>query len=57
MNGLSVLGGEPFEPQNQRVLVPFLKKVKERYPREDNLVLYGISFDRELCKKAGQGAK
>ena len=32
VNGLSVLGGEPFEPQNQRVLVPFLKKVKERYP-------------------------
>ena len=27
INGLTLLGGEPFEPQNQRVLVPFLKKV------------------------------
>jgi anaerobic ribonucleoside-triphosphate reductase activating protein len=30
--GLSLLGGEPFEPCNQRVLLPFLLRVKERYP-------------------------
>ncbi len=57
VNGLSVLGGEPFEPQNQRVLVPFLKKVKERYPRKTIWCYTGYLFDRELCKKAGQGAK
>lgn len=34
VTGLSVLGGEPFEPQNQRVLTPFLKSVKERYPKK-----------------------
>ncbi len=32
--GLSLLGGEPFEPCNQRVLVPFLRRVKERYPHK-----------------------
>lgn len=32
VNGLTVLGGEPFEPQNQRVLVGFLKRVREIYP-------------------------
>ena len=32
--GLSLLGGEPFEPENQRALLPFLKKVKERYPQK-----------------------
>ena len=32
--GLSLLGGEPFEPCNQRVLLPFLKRVKERYPNK-----------------------
>ncbi len=32
INGLTLLGGEPFEPENQRVLVEFLKKVKEKYP-------------------------
>ena len=32
VKGLSLLGGEPFEPQNQRALVPFLRRVKERFP-------------------------
>ncbi len=32
--GLSLLGGEPFEPCNQRALVPFLRRVKERYPKK-----------------------
>ena len=52
VNGLSVLGGEPFEPQNQRVLVPFLKKVKERYPGKTIWCYTGYLFDRELCKKS-----
>ena len=52
VNGLSVLGGEPFEPQNQRALVPFLKKVKERYPGKTIWCYTGYLFDRELCKKS-----
>lgn len=32
--GLTLLGGEPFEPENQRVLLPFLQKVRERFPRK-----------------------
>ena len=32
ITGLTVLGGEPFEPENQVALVPFLKRVKESYP-------------------------
>ena len=34
ISGLSLLGGEPFEPANQRALLPFLKKVKERFPQK-----------------------
>ncbi|MCD7739090.1 MAG: anaerobic ribonucleoside-triphosphate reductase activating protein [Lachnospiraceae bacterium] len=30
--GLTLLGGEPFEPDNQRELLPFLKKVRETLP-------------------------
>ena len=30
--GLTVLGGEPFEPENQRGLISLLKKVRERFP-------------------------
>jgi len=34
VNGLSLLGGEPFEPANQLGLIGFLRKVKERYPNK-----------------------
>lgn len=34
INGLTLLGGEPFEPQNQRVLVEFLKRVKKEFPQK-----------------------
>ena len=30
INGLTLLGGEPFEPENQRGLLPFLRLVRER---------------------------
>ena len=33
--GLSLLGGEPFEPENQKVLLPFIKRVKLIYPNKD----------------------
>ena len=32
MAGLTVLGGEPFEPSNQRALLPFLRRVRENCP-------------------------
>jgi len=32
ISGLTLLGGDPFEPSNQRALLPFLKKVKARFP-------------------------
>ncbi len=32
--GLSLLGGEPFEPCNQRALLPFLKRVKAAFPQK-----------------------
>ena len=49
VNGLSVLGGEPFEPQNQRVLVPFLKR--------QSGAIRDIFLTGNSAKKAGQGAK
>ena len=48
INGLTLLGGEPFEPQNQRVLAGLLRKVREQYP-ENNIWCYsGYLFDKEL---------
>ena len=39
INGLTVLGGEPFEPENQRALVPFLHEVRVLYPHKGCPVL------------------
>jgi anaerobic ribonucleoside-triphosphate reductase activating protein len=47
INGLSILGGEPFEPQNQRVLLPFVKKVREKYPKKNIWCYTGYTFDIE----------
>ncbi len=33
--GLTLLGGDPMEPENQEALLPFLRKVKENFPEKD----------------------
>ena len=52
INGLSLLGREPFEPQNQAVLVELLRKVKERYPRKNIWCYSGYLFDKELLSES-----
>lgn len=52
VNGLSLLGGEPFEPQNQKVLVQLLRKVKERYPEKNIWCYTGYLYDRELLSES-----
>ncbi len=46
--GLTLLGGEPFEPQNQRVLVPFLRRVKERFPEKSIWCYTGYTLETDL---------
>ncbi len=48
INGLSLLGGEPFEPSNQQALLPFLKRVKARFPNKTIWCYTGYLFDSEL---------
>lgn len=48
ISGLSLLGGEPFEPSNQAALVPFLKKVKELYPEKDIWCYSGYNFESDM---------
>ncbi|MDD6735864.1 MAG: anaerobic ribonucleoside-triphosphate reductase activating protein [Clostridiales bacterium] len=50
IHGLTLLGGEPFEPVNQRVLVEFLKKVREKYPKKTVWCYTGYLLDDELLK-------
>lgn len=54
VEGLSLLGGEPFEPQNQRALVPFLKRVKDKFPQKSIWCYTGYTFE-ELMTEGKKG--
>ena len=43
--GLSLLGGEPFEPQNQEALYPFVEKVRALYPQKTIWCYTGFVLD------------
>ena len=45
--GISLLGGEPLEPQNQKALYPFVKKVKKAYPDKTIWCYTGFVFDEK----------
>lgn len=46
IQGLTLLGGEPFEPENQEVLVRLLRKVKVIYPDKDVWCYTGYTFEQ-----------
>ena len=48
INGITLLGGEPMEPSNQRVLMPFLKRVKEKYPEKTIWCFSGYTLETDL---------
>ena len=48
INGITLLGGEPMEPSNQRVLMPFLKRVKEKYPEKTIWCFSGSTLETDL---------
>ena len=52
--GLSLLGGEPFEPQNQRALLPFVKKVRAAYPAKTIWAYSGYLYDEDLLPADGR---
>ena len=50
--GLTLLGGEPFEPQNQRALVPFLRRVRETYPNKNIWSYTGYTLETDLLSSS-----
>ena len=52
--GLTLLGGEPFEPDNQRALTPFLHRVREAYPEKNIWCYTGYLLDRDLMEAPGR---
>lgn len=50
IKGLTLLGGEPFEPANQQALLPLVKKVKEVYPNKNIWAFSGYLFDKQIME-------
>ena len=46
ITGLSILGGEPLEPQNQRGLYEFIKEFKKRYPQKTIWCYSGYTYEQ-----------
>ena len=54
IQGFTLLGGEPFEPENQRVLAGLLRRIKERYPGKDIWCYSGYLYDEDLAEEIGR---
>lgn len=50
ITGLSLLGGEPMEPANQRALVEFLEEVKRELPSKTIWCYSGYTYDVDLVE-------
>ena len=50
IRGLSVLGGEPMEPQNRVTVLELLRKVKAAYPTKDIWCYIGYDYEKDLLQ-------
>ena len=48
IRGLTLLGGEPFEPENQPAIVELLRRVKEAYPNKSVWAFSGYLFEKDI---------
>lgn len=55
IHGLTVLGGEPFEPENQGTLLHLLKRVKAQYPQKTIWCFTGDVLETEILPENGCG--
>ncbi len=48
IKGLSLLGGEPMERENQKALLPLLRKIKKELPEKDIWCYTGYTYKRDI---------
>ncbi len=48
IDGLTLLGGEPMEPENQRALLPFVRRARERFPEKSIWCFTGEVYENLL---------
>lgn len=51
IEGLTLLGGDPMEPENAAALLPFVKRVKERYPHKSIWCYTGDTFENLIQRE------
>ena len=54
--GLTLLGGEPMEPENQPALLELVRQVKQAYPEKNIWCVSGYLYDDLAAGKIGDGA-
>ena len=55
VSGLSLLGGEPFEPEHQYVLLSFLQRVRREFPQKTIWAYSGYVYEELSGKEIGTG--
>ena len=50
VSGLTLLGGEPFEPEHQYVLLPFLQRVRRELPKKTIWAYSGYVYEELIGK-------
>lgn len=53
IKGLTLLGGEPFEPQNQKPILELLRQMKARYPEKTIWAFSGYTYEQITSGKLG----
>lgn len=48
ISGLTLLGGEPFEPDNQRALLPFVRRLRRELPEKTVWAYTGRTYEELL---------
>lgn len=51
IKGITILGGEPFETENQPAVVELLRQVKKIYPQKSVWAFSGYLFDRDIMAR------
>ena len=54
IDGFTLLGGEPFEEENQEVLADLLKRIKIEYPTKDIWCYTGYVLETDLLPEEGR---
>lgn len=49
-DGITILGGEPFEISNQREVVKLIRRIKKELPDRNIWMYTGFTYETDLCK-------